>query len=175
MTARLSDYIIPLEGLDVGELFGNWLWHVPSEAQPVLLTKFGDWFFTLPNEQLAFLDLLEGTVVPLDGCESESLTSQAFFDTNKERLSTDWVDVCRGHGLELESGQCYGWKVHPRIGGELTFSNIKVYSVRIYQSLTSQLLRQIMTGLQGRKITGFVVEGKFQQVNPRAKQDKFQP
>jgi hypothetical protein len=158
MMTPLSDYIIPFEGLDVLELFDNWAWLVPSDGRPVLLTKFGDWFLTLPDGRLAFLDSLEATVVPLDDGTEEAIMSPGFFDMNKERLSTDWIDVCKARKLELETGQCYGWKVHPQIGGELAFFNIKIYSLRVYQSLTAQLLRQVTTGLQGRKITGFTLE-----------------
>jgi hypothetical protein len=58
---------------------------------------------------------------------------------------TEWfldgfVFHCDAEGLRLGLGECYGWRIHPMIGGKFEFENIQIFSLSVYESLMGQLL-----------------------------------
>jgi hypothetical protein len=149
---KFSDYTVDLEGIDVDELISEWKWAVPSGLKVVATTKFGDSFLISEDNRVVFLDTLDGS---LSDCGKGNLFSDGFVEENRERFSADWVEICIQRGMLLEAGQCYGWKVHPIIGGKFAFENIKVFSLRVYESVTGQLVRQVTGKPQGYQVTGF--------------------
>ena len=73
--------------------------------------------------------------------------SIAEYDRLKDlpEMHTKWfldgfVFRCDAEGLLLASGECYGWRIHPMIGGKFEFENIQVFSLLVYESLMGQLL-----------------------------------
>jgi hypothetical protein len=46
-------------------------------------------------------------------------------------------------GIVAGPNQCFGWKVHPLLGGTFAIENIGVFSTRMYQSLVGQLFNQV--------------------------------
>lgn len=152
---KLSDYTVDLEGIDVDGLISEWQWAIPSGLKLVAATRFGDCFLISEDNQLIFLDTLDGS---LSDCGNGNLLSDDFVAENRERFSADWTEICVQRGMMLDVGQCYGWKVHPIIGGQFVFENIKVFSLRVYESVTGQLVRQVTGKPQGYQVTGFTTE-----------------
>jgi T6SS immunity protein Tdi1, C-terminal len=144
---------ISLEGFDCSRLFGEWRWLVPESASPQWLTGFGDCAFTFPDQAVFFLDVLEGTFNRVAASERDL---DSFFQSGENRnrwLSADWFDICNQRGLFLGQGQCYGWKVAPILGGKFEFSNIQVFDIEVYESITGQLHRQLKDLPEGYSVS----------------------
>jgi len=152
---KFTDYSVNLAGIDADELISEWKWTVPIGLKVAAVTKFGDCFLISEDNRIIFLDTLDGS---LFDCGEGDLLSDDFVETHRERFSADWIEVCVQRGVLLEAGQCYGWKVLPIIGGQFAFENIGVFSVRVYEAVTGQLVRQVTSKPQGHRITGFAVE-----------------
>ena len=115
------------------------------------MTKFGDWFFVNSKGHVFFLDLIEGEL-------NEVAFSIEEFNKlkNTKAKQTEWyldgfVFRCYDENLRLKEGECYGWKIHPMIGGKFEFENIQVFSILVYQSLMGQLLPQWKKNINAEK------------------------
>lgn len=150
----LSRYALFAAEVNASELLNDWRWLIPNTYTSVLLTKFGDWFFKTEANRAIFLDLLEGTLFDLGDFSDLSLGTEGFMASYKDQLSVDWIELCLERGKVIQSGQCYGWEIHPLLGGSLKFENIKIFSLNAYQSLMGQMFRQLKPGM---RITGFSV------------------
>lgn len=133
---------IDFDGLDTDSLLADWRWLVPMELCPVQMTKFGDWFFRGPAGQVYMLDLIEGELSQVADTIEEF---NELIDEDEKR--SEWyldgfVFRCHEEGLHLSPQQCYGWKIHPLIGGKFEFENIQMFDLLVYQTLMGQLLRQ---------------------------------
>ena len=145
---------IPLEGVAVNELLVEWRWLVSTSFQAKYLTAFGDWIFSLAAGEIYFLDLLEGSltlVAPSDTCFEKSLES---VENRNRWFMTDWLKICHSRGLALGKGECFGWTVHPILGGKFDVDNIQVFDLTVYQCMLGQIFRQLKN-----KPVDFVISG----------------
>ncbi len=136
------DLTIHLDEIDVAALLAFWRWLVPEDYRPIQMNKFGDWFFVASDGQVIMLDLLEGDLTPIAGTIQEFDQRKNLPNQHNDWFLDGFVFRCESEGLILSKGQCYGWQVHPIIGGEMKFENIQVFDLSVYQSLMSQLLPQ---------------------------------
>ena len=124
---------------EVETLLPQWSWLVPSTATPLLLSVFGDWLFGNPDGSLSVLSVLEGTF------EQVASNSEEYNGLNKspewcdEIFISSWYSIAIENGISPKNGECIGWQVHPIIGGEFSPSNLKIFSMPVYQSLMSHL------------------------------------
>jgi hypothetical protein len=153
---HLDRYSLTIPRDMADECLAWWSWLIPADLRPATLTKFGDWILQDVEGKLHFLDLLEGVLAPLDA-HTPDLQDPVFISKFRDHLSVDWVEVCLTNRMMLEPEQCYGWKIHPRIGGAFASANIQRFSFRVYQSLNAQLHQQF-TGRHGKDITGFTIK-----------------
>lgn len=142
MPPRVLPLNIELSNLNLADLLAEWRWVVPADYTAIQMTKFGDWFFADPVGRVFLLDLIEGNL-----CQVASSVAEYNQLKNTSDKQTDWfldglVFRCDSEGLQLHEGECYGWKIHPMIGGKFEFANIQIFSLRVYQPLMGQLLRQ---------------------------------
>jgi hypothetical protein len=113
---------------------------VPKDYTPLHLTKFGDWFFADASGHVFHLDLLEGTLSQVASSVDEYNTLKNQPDKHNDWFLDAFVFRCDREGLHLQPGQCYGWCIHPMIGGRFDFENIQIFPLSVYQSLMGQLL-----------------------------------
>ena len=138
----IIDLTIPLAGLDTEALLRDWRWLVPKEFTPVQISKFGHWFFSDPGGRVHHLDLIEGDLVQIAASIVDYNRLKDLAEKRAEWFLDGFVFRCDAEGLRLGSGECYGWRIHPMIGGKCEFQNIQVFSLLVYQSLMAQLLPQ---------------------------------
>ena len=136
------DLTIDLSALDVQDLLSDWRWCVPADYTPIQMTKFGDWFFADPQGRVHMLDIIEGTLQEVAPSLTAYNTLKNTADKHTEWFLDGFVFRCVGAGLVLGPTQCYGWRLHPLIGGKFEFENIQVFSLSVYQSLMGQITRQ---------------------------------
>ena len=146
------DLTISLEGLDTDGLLGQWRWLVPLSHKPIMMTKFGDWFFVDAEGHISILDLIEGSLRKVAQSISEFNTLKNQPENHTEWFFDGLVFRCVKEGLNLAPSECYGWKIHPMIGGKFEFENIQVFSLHVYQSLMGQIFRQYKQLKPGDKI-----------------------
>jgi hypothetical protein len=128
---------------EVEALLPQWSWIVPPTATPLFISIFGDWVFGNPDGSLSVLSVLEGTY------EKVANNAHEYNELNKtpewceEVFIAGWYPIALENGICPNEGECIGWQVHPIIGGEFSVSNLKVFSVSVYQALMSQLHSQL--------------------------------
>lgn len=137
------DLTISLEGLDTNDLLSEWRWVVSNELRPFQLSKFGNWFFQSADGSVHLLDLIEGELKQIAVSMQEFDRLKDLEDNRAEWYLDGFVFRCHAEGLELGPGECFGWRLHPMMGGAFEFENIQKFSLRIYQCLVGQLLRQL--------------------------------
>lgn len=139
---EFNDLTIDLKELDIDQLLKFWRWLVPREYKPIQMTKFGDWFFIDSKNKIWMLDLVEGSLNQILNSIEEYNSIKNNDDKRNDWFLENFVLRCVSEGLILKQNECYGWKIHPIIGGHFEFENIKKYSLYIYQSLIAQLFQQ---------------------------------
>ncbi len=137
------DLTIHLEDIEVSPLLEDWGWLVPPDFVPVQMSKFGDWFFADKNAKIWMLDLIEGTLRQVASSEQEFNAMKKTQEKRDEWFLEGFIMRCVSEGLNLKQNECYGWKVHPILGAPIEFSNIKVFSLTVYQSIMGNMFRQI--------------------------------
>ena len=123
----------------------EWRWRVPRDLTPLFLTMLGDWIFGAPDGSIWALSLLEGDLRRLaaSGVEYNRLKNdRGWLDAE---LQFGWYEIALNNGLVPNAEQCVGWTVAPILGGPLERSNLKLYSMRVYQLITAQLMRQVVS------------------------------
>jgi hypothetical protein len=106
------------------------------------MSKFGHWFFSDRHDRVHCLDLIEGDLRQIAPSIREYNRLKDLAEMRAEWFLDGLVFRCDAEGLRLGFGECYGWRLHPMIGGKFEFANIQVFSLVVYQSLMSQLLPQ---------------------------------
>lgn len=137
------DLTIPIDGLDSDELLREWRWVVPEDHRPFRMTVFGDWLLEAPDGSIHLLDLLEGELKRIAGSMGELGELEQQEDQREELYLEGFVMRCRAEGVKLGEGECLGWRLHPKLGGNLSVDNIQPFSIRVYQCLVGQLMRQL--------------------------------
>lgn len=135
------DLTIPLEGLDTKRLLADWRWVVPEDFEPIQLSKFSEWFFSAPDGRIHRLELIEGTLLQVAKSRGQFEAMREDEQMRNEWFQAGLVFRCSAQGLALKPDECYGWRVHPMLGGKLEFENIQAFPISAYQGQMAQLLR----------------------------------
>jgi hypothetical protein len=130
-------------GYDTEALLVEWRWLVPEADTPLFVSVFGDWVFGAPEGSLWVMSTLEGDYrqVARDATEYNTLIRSS--EWTSETLLAEWFPIATGNSLVPDHDECIGWRVHPVVGGAFAAANLQLFSMRIYQSLTGQLHRQL--------------------------------
>jgi len=123
-------------------MLADWSWLLPARVRPIAATRFGDCLLEVPNGEVLFLDLLEGTagvvVTKRDELDALLKTKQG-----RELLSADMVELLWGRGVQPGDAECYGYKLPPVLGGSVGSDNVRLWSRALYVALQGQLHRQV--------------------------------
>jgi hypothetical protein len=114
---------------------------------------FGDWFLVQDDGRVWRLDLLEGSFESLGVSESEF-----WVHLKTEAAEDEWLQV--GHILSLEerglvrqSGQCYTYRLIPRLGGPITVDNMTIGELGGWQLFLAQVHQQLDHVPNGARVT----------------------
>jgi hypothetical protein len=131
----------------------SWNWLDLSGKDPLVVTAFADVFF-LASDGVWVLDTLEGELKHLYATQEEfeqALTTEEMEDTY---LMSPLVDYLVKAGLHASDAQCYDYKVHPRLGGQISHENIELRSFVVALNLRGQLHEQVRNMKPGTRISG---------------------
>jgi len=159
ITLGWDDLLFEDATLDYEALLDDWRWILNGRFRVVAGTKFGDWFMERPDGQVQFLDAIDGTIreVATSTVEFRSMINTQ--EKQEEWLLSPLVLTLHENGVVPASGQCYGFKLPPVLGGKVESDNVEVIDLRLWVSLCGQIHRQVQSLPPGTKISGFKTEG----------------
>jgi hypothetical protein len=135
-------FLIPARDADTKWL--SWWQHcVSSPGRIAGLSLFGDWFLVQPNDAVWRLDLLEGSFGALGVSEAQFWSSLESEQAQDEWLQVGHIHALEARGLHRNPGECYTYRVPPRIGGAIDVANMVPGPLAGYQLFCAQLHRQL--------------------------------
>src|SRR4051812_14244904 len=102
-----KDLIVPLAGVDLGQMLESWRWLIPETHRPLFATALGDLFLTAPGGSVWWLDLGIGELKAVAAGEDEFRLALANPENSTLWFGSVLVDQLQATGKVLGPGQCY--------------------------------------------------------------------
>ena len=140
---NIRDYLLEQTSQDWSVLLSDWAGLLPeTEFNVWVANRFGDIVIVLNDGTVHMLDVGVGKIERLAGSRDE-FASRLDDDDNADRwLLITLTDSCVAEGLTLNSGQCYGWKVPPLLGGKYEVDNVEPTDIAVHYKLLADIWRQ---------------------------------
>jgi hypothetical protein len=122
-------------------LLDLWGWLVGDEAEPVVLSKFGDWFLRRPDGRTEMLDVLEGTLSTVAGSPGEFEDRVNDPGWRDEYLLPALIAELHRRDKVPGPGQCYALIPLPREGGRFEPEFILVADLALWQAICAHSAR----------------------------------
>lgn len=148
----MRQHLIEIAEDKAGALLDIWSWLLGRDAKILAVTVFGDMFLVDATGRVSWLDTLEGKVTLVASTRDEWRLLAAKPEIVDEWFWPGFAESLGRSGVHLEASQCYGWTIHPLIGGALELSNLAPIDIVAYHSIVSSLHR-VPPGTAGRKLT----------------------
>lgn len=156
-------YITPAPA-QITDALESWRWIGIEGKQPWLVTAFADVFFDSPDG-IWFLDTLEGKLKKVGETKAEVEHTLATEEGKDLYLFSGWVDRAIREGRILGNDECYDFRLHPIVGGQVDYSNVEKINLSVALHLRGQLHDQVRHMKPGTKISKFVLVDE-QKVKP---------
>ncbi len=130
-----------------------WQHVVPTPGRVVGLSMFGDWFLLQEDGEVWRLDVLEGSFESLGVGEPEFWSRLDTEPAQDEWLQVGHVLSLEGRGLVRQRGQCYTYRLMPRLGGPITVDNMMIGALGGWQLFLAQVHQQLDHVPDGARIT----------------------
>jgi hypothetical protein len=139
------------------EMLGYWGWLVGTDKHPLVMSKFGDWFLADPEGRVYWLELIGGTFsrVADSVAEFEQLMVQP--EQFAKWFLPGWSYSLHDSGLVPGDGECFGFKIAPKLGAPVDLSNVEVAKLNPYQFWMAHIHRIP----PGTVIDAFTVNGEI--------------
>jgi len=132
----------------------SWQWLDLKNKQVFLVTAFADVFLS-SNEGIWLLDTLEGNIKRLFATREDLERAIATEEAHDTYLMSSLIDFLIHTGITLGVTQCYDFKLHPRVGGQIAHENVEARDFVVALNLRGQLHEQVRHMRSGTKISGF--------------------
>lgn len=133
-----------------------WQWLPIQLKQPILVTAFGDIFFSA-GDGIWFLDTLEGCLTKICDTKDELTSLLGTTEGENQYLFAGFVERAHREGMILNSGESYDFKLSPVIGGKIEYENVAPRNFVVAVNVAGQLHERIKGMPEGSKITGFTI------------------
>ena len=134
-------------------MLGCWEWLIGGDKQPLVMTKFGDWFLTDPQGQVYWLDLLEGACTQVAAFEQLMVQEEQL----DHWFMLPWCYALHDDGQVPGEDQCFGFKIPPRLGAPVELANVEVANLMSYQVWMAEIAKIP----PGTKVDAITVNGKL--------------
>jgi hypothetical protein len=134
---------IPIDGLSSQELLEDWEWLLKKPHTIVAMNNFGDMFLKDEHGQAFFLNIVVGNLTKVANSISELSQLTAAKENQCRWFHTDFLTQLEQAGLTLSSGQCFGFKKPPVLGGNWELCNIDTGPIAVQVSLMGQIHQQV--------------------------------
>lgn len=142
---------------DIAAMLACWEWLIGRDKHPLVMTKFGDWFLADTLERVHWLDIVEGVCKPV----ADSVAEFETLIVQQEQLDLwfmlPWCYRLHEEGHVPGEGQCFGFKVSPRLGAPFELSNVEVANLMAYQVWTAEIAKIP----PGTKVDAITVNGEL--------------
>jgi hypothetical protein len=126
------------------DMLASWRWLIGAQTVRILrVTAMGSLFLMDAEGAVHFLDTTEGSFHRVADSQE---AIEGLFDSSGNRKALLWsffVRILRQHGMFLQPGQCYGWKIPPCMGGRPELENIEPSDVGVHVSMQGQIHEQV--------------------------------
>jgi hypothetical protein len=139
----LNDLTVNFSHLDRASILSDWRWLVGADCHPILITALGDAF--LQDARDGSIHLLSCRPATLESvCSDQEEFEYRLKDKDFviEHFAPKVVVALRASGKRLGTGQLYGYKVPPHLGGEYSDENLEPTDIAVHFSLMGQLHAQ---------------------------------
>jgi hypothetical protein len=149
---NLHDYLIDLSGHDWAEILSGWVPPLPETLTIWMVDRFGDLFAVLEDESVWALDLVTGSFTKL--AKNRDQFSQRIDEGDNANLwlMIPMIDKCVALDILLEPGQCYGFKIHPLLGGSYDVANVRPWDLAKYFAFMANVYQQLIDVPDGTKV-----------------------
>lgn len=139
-----SDITIGRDEADFPRLLTQWWsWILHEPYRPILMTAFGDWFLMDEMGKAHLLDLLEGALTPVADSVADLNRLMQSADNRDQWFLPGFIISMQRAGVPRPAGQCYAYRIHPILGGELASSNLMLLDIEVWQAICSQIHQQV--------------------------------
>lgn len=149
----LLDYLIDQAGIDWNAVFRPWHWRLPPTFTLWLVNRFGDAFIVSDDGSVHVLWTDSGACERLADSRDQFATLLDSGNHARDWLLIPLVDRLVAAGLVLGTGQCYGFKMPPIVGGDYVVSNVVVYSLAEYLAFLADFHQQVKDLPDGQNVT----------------------
>jgi len=150
--------LIQPDECNTSSLLSLWAYLLPDLGEVLGLSPFGDWFLLGTKGSVDRIDLLEGRVDQVAGSVSEFRDLLSTVVGADSLLYAGLVDSLCRNGVLRRSGQCYTYRLHPRLGGQIHHSNILIGDLAVWQMICAQLHPQIDSAPASAVFAGLQVD-----------------
>jgi hypothetical protein len=148
----VTDYLLDADDVDWTDALASWAWLLPPEVTVWLGNRFADLFLVLPDESVYRLDAGVGSFERLAANRDEFCARIDEPGTADEWLLIPLVDALVAAGVTVRSGECYGYKTLPVLGGDYTVENCGPLPVADYLGFCGSLHEQIKNLPDGAQV-----------------------
>lgn len=149
----MSRFLIPTSETEARWL-GWWRHLAPDPGEILGMSPFGDWFLAQADGQVWRLDLLEGSFAPLCRSRAAFVEGLGTDTADDEWLQAEHVLAMERRGHIRRAGECYTYRMPPRLGGPIAVENMALGPIGGWQLFMSQVHRQADAMPEGAEVTG---------------------
>src|SRR5450830_925122 len=117
-------YFISPDSKTLSDALDAWKWIGLAGKTPIRVTAFADVFFSA-IDGIWFLDTIEGKLIRVSGSEIELDQMLETLENKDHYLLAGFIERAETENNELNGDECYDFKLHPIVGGSITYENIE--------------------------------------------------
>ena len=127
---------------EAGDWLADWTWLGLGRLAPIFLSRFGNWFFQCPDGSINMLDVCKAVVEPVapDFARFQTLVNTQTWQ--EDYLYSALVLRYRRRGIVARRRDAIGFAPHPAFAQSLDACQVMVLSMRVWQSICGQTMRQ---------------------------------
>lgn len=160
MDIKFSDLTRDISIINQDELLSDWAWLVGQPKKLLIVTKFGDLFFTDMRDEVFWLDTGAGLVSKvansIDDFEEMAKDEEKF----AEWFLTDLYLQLRQQKILLQDNEVYSFQTLPIFGGRYSAENFKPTDISVHFAITGQICQNLKDIPDGTKIKLEIDGGK---------------
>jgi hypothetical protein len=157
VAVTLADYLIDQSGIDWHKALASWSWLLPPEFTLWLVNRFADLFLVVPDGTVHMLDVGAGTLSQVADSRDDFCNKIDEDDNAKQWFMIALVDRMVATGVVLQTGQCYGFKRPPVLGGDYAVENVGSLPVWDYLGAYGSIYEQLRDVPDGSQVVLKVV------------------
>jgi hypothetical protein len=154
----IRDYLIDQAGKDWSALLSDWGSLLPSSFTLWMVNRIGDAFVVVDDGSVHMLDVGIGQLKPIAESREQFADLVDIDDNANIWLAISLVDRCVKSGMQLSTGQCYGYKIPPLLGGTYEIDNFEPTDLSVHFGLLGSIFKQTRDLPDGTPIRAVVID-----------------